>query len=55
MISEKHRVLFTKAKIQSRVKELADEISADYEGRLPYLVVVLKGAVVFASDLMRNM
>jgi hypoxanthine phosphoribosyltransferase len=55
VISEKHRVLFSKGKIQSRVKELAEEISADYEGKLPYLVVVLKGAVIFASDLMRNL
>lgn len=53
MSPEKHRVLYSKSKIQARVKELAEEISADYEGRIPYLVVVLKGAVVFASDLMR--
>ncbi len=52
---EKHRVLFSRQKIQARVKELAEEISADYEGRVPYLVIVLKGAVIFASDLMRNL
>jgi len=52
---EKHRVLYSRSKIQARVKELAEEISADYEGRTPYLVVVLKGAVVFASDLMRSL
>jgi hypoxanthine phosphoribosyltransferase len=52
---EKPRILFSKAKIQARVKELAEQISSDYEGRIPYLVVVLKGAVVFASDLMRYM
>ncbi len=54
-LTEKHRVLYTKSKIKTRVKELAEEISADYEGRTPYLVVVLKGAVVFASDFMRRL
>jgi len=54
VVAEKHRVLYSKSKIQARVKELAEEISADYEGRVPYLVAVLKGAVVFASDLMRH-
>jgi hypoxanthine phosphoribosyltransferase len=55
VVSEKHRVLYSKARIQARVKELAEEISADYKDRVPYIIVVLKGAVVFASDLMRNM
>jgi len=52
---EKHRTLYSKSKIQARVKELAEEISADYEGKVPYLVIVLKGAFVFASDLVRNL
>jgi hypoxanthine phosphoribosyltransferase len=52
---KKPEILFSKAKIQARVDELGKIISKDYEGRTPYLVVVLKGAVVFASDLMRAM
>ncbi|MCX6645525.1 MAG: hypoxanthine phosphoribosyltransferase [bacterium] len=55
MTPNKPQILFSKAKIQARVDELAKVISKDYEGRLPYLVVVLKGAVIFASDLMRSM
>jgi hypoxanthine phosphoribosyltransferase len=35
------------------VRELGAEISADYEGREPLLIGVLKGAVFFLSDLMR--
>src|SRR5215210_165960 len=38
-----------------RVRELADEISRDYEGRELFLVGVLKGAVFFLSDLMRQL
>jgi hypoxanthine phosphoribosyltransferase len=39
--------------LQNRVRELAQEISRDYRGRDLLLVCVLKGAVFFASDLMR--
>jgi hypoxanthine phosphoribosyltransferase len=38
-----------------RVRQLAEEISRDYEGRDLLLVGVLKGAVFFLSDLMRHL
>jgi hypoxanthine phosphoribosyltransferase len=38
-----------------RVGELAKEISLDYEGRDLILIGVLKGAVFFLSDLMRQL
>jgi hypoxanthine phosphoribosyltransferase len=38
-----------------RVDELGAEISRDYEGRDLLLVCVLKGAVLFLSDLMRRL
>ncbi len=41
--------------LQHRVRELAREISRDYEGREPLLVCVLKGAVFFLADLMRSL
>ena len=41
--------------LQRRVRELADEISRDYEGEELILVCVLKGAVFFLSDLMRQL
>ena len=37
-----------------RVRELGQQITADYEGRDLLLVGVLKGAVFFLSDLMRH-
>ncbi len=40
--------------LQRRVRELADAISRDYEGRDLLLICVLKGAVFFLSDLMRH-
>jgi hypoxanthine phosphoribosyltransferase len=41
--------------LQRRVVELGGEISEDYEGRDLVLVAVLKGAVIFVADLMRNL
>jgi hypoxanthine phosphoribosyltransferase len=48
------RVLVAEADLQARVTELGREISADYAGRPPLLVGVLKGAFVFMSDLARS-
>jgi hypoxanthine phosphoribosyltransferase len=45
--------LFTAEQIQTRVGELGAQITNDYAGRNPLLVGVLKGACIFASDLMR--
>jgi hypoxanthine phosphoribosyltransferase len=41
--------------LRNRVKELGQEISRDYAGRDLLLVGVLKGAVFFLSDLMREL
>src|SRR5205809_7915494 len=48
-------VLIDQASLQGRVVELGAEISADYAGRDLLLVGVLKGAVFFMADLMREL
>ena len=40
--------------LQERISELGQQITADYEGRAPLLVGVLKGAFVFMADLARR-
>src|ERR671916_2116976 len=40
--------------LQRRIKELGAEITRDYAGKEPLLIGVLKGAVFFLSDLMRQ-
>jgi hypoxanthine phosphoribosyltransferase len=45
--------LVTSTEIQQRIAELAEKIDADYADREPLLVGVLKGAVIFMSDLAR--
>jgi hypoxanthine phosphoribosyltransferase len=49
------RPLLTAEQIAERVAELAEAISADYAGKDFVLVTVLKGATIFAADLMRRM
>lgn len=46
-------VVIAEAELQRRVKELGAQITADYAGRVPLLVGVLKGAFVFLGDLAR--
>lgn len=46
-------ILFTQKQLASRVAELGVEISKDYAGESVVLVGVLKGAVVFFTDLAR--
>jgi hypoxanthine phosphoribosyltransferase len=46
-------VLVSAEDLQRRVRELGAEISRDYAGRELLLICVLKGAVLFLSDLMR--
>jgi hypoxanthine phosphoribosyltransferase len=48
-------VLIEESTLRARVEELGEEVSRDYTGREPLLVGVLKGAVFFMSDLMRQL
>lgn len=48
------RVLIDQKSIQDKVKELAADISRDYRGKKLVIVGVLKGAVVFLGDLVKN-
>jgi hypoxanthine phosphoribosyltransferase len=49
------KVLLSHDQIQARVAEMGKQISADYAGREPHLVCVLKGACTFMTDLCRAM
>ena len=48
-------ILIDEETLQARVAELGQEISADYESRDVLLIGVLKGAVFFMADLMRQL
>jgi len=46
--------LITKNQIDTRVAEMGRQISADFSGTQPIALCVLKGAVFFCADLMRQ-
>src|SRR5947209_19315707 len=49
------KVLFTEEQIDHRIRELALQISRDYEGKVEKLVGVLKGSIFFLTALARAM
>src|SRR5262245_31724623 len=48
------KVLLPYDQIQERIREMGKEIAADYAGREPHLVGVLKGACTFMTDLAQS-
>jgi len=48
------KVLITDHEIRERIKTLGGEISKDYVDKNPVLVTVLRGAIVFLCDLIRE-
>ncbi|MBQ7845342.1 MAG: hypoxanthine phosphoribosyltransferase [Clostridia bacterium] len=48
------KVLVTREEIHAAVKKLGQQITADYQGKSPVVIGILKGAVVFYSDLIRE-
>ena len=48
-------ISMSEADIKLRVKELAQQMSRDLEGKNPLFLAVLNGAFIFAADLMREM
>ncbi len=46
-------ILLTEEQIQEKVRQLASQISAEYAGKDPIFVGVLKGVVVFFGDMMK--
>ena len=56
MLLEKdiQEVLFTQEELEKRVRELAAQITADYQGKEIILISVLRGSFVFMADLCRS-
>lgn len=47
-------VLFTEEQILDRVKEIGDVLTAEYQGKDPLFICVLKGAAMFMVDLVKR-
>lgn len=49
------RILFSREQIATRVREIASRISEDYQGKNLVLIGILKGGILFLSDLSREL
>lgn len=54
MLEDIKEVLLTENEIMQRIKEIASKISEDYKGKDLLVVGILKGSVIVASDLIKN-
>ncbi|PIQ09057.1 MAG: hypoxanthine phosphoribosyltransferase [Ignavibacteriales bacterium CG18_big_fil_WC_8_21_14_2_50_31_20] len=52
--NEKFVPMISEEKIAERVKELGEQISEDYEGKLPIFIGILNGSFMFMSDLLKQ-
>ncbi len=48
------KTLISEEEIKARVSELAKQIEKDYEGKAPTMIGVLKGSIMFYTDLVRQ-
>jgi hypoxanthine phosphoribosyltransferase len=49
-----NETVISREQIATRVRELAAQITADYQGKELFLLAVLRGAIIFMADLARN-
>jgi len=54
MKNDIQEILFTEEQLAAKVKELGERITRDYDGMELLVVVILKGSVIFAADLLRE-
>ena len=55
MYQDLKKILISKDEIAKRIKELAAELDRDYAGKRPLMVAILKGSIMFYTDLLRAM
>ena len=55
MKSKELKILFSEEEIQSKIKEIADKMNKLYNGEELIAICVLKGAVMFAIDLVKHL
>lgn len=54
ILDKKFVPLISREVIENRIAAIASEIANDYEGRCPLFIVVLNGAFLFASELVKR-
>ncbi|MCQ2522443.1 MAG: hypoxanthine phosphoribosyltransferase [Lachnospiraceae bacterium] len=54
-MADKIRVMLSEEEVDKRIREMASQISADYEGKEVHVICILKGSVYFCSELTKRM
>ncbi|MDE7181534.1 MAG: hypoxanthine phosphoribosyltransferase [Clostridia bacterium] len=47
------RILLTEEQLKARVKEVAEKVDKDFQGKRPLVVGILKGSIIFYADFIR--
>ena len=53
-MAEKISVLLSEEEVDKKIRELAGQITADYAGKMPHLICILKGGVFFMTELTKH-
>ena len=54
VLDRPHEIILSESQIKEKVKELAAQITKDYSDKTPIIIGILKGSVIFLSDLIRS-
>jgi hypoxanthine phosphoribosyltransferase len=54
VLDRPHEIILTESQIEEKVRELAAQITKDYSDKPPIVIGILKGSVIFLSDLIRS-
>ncbi len=47
------RIMLTEDQLRARVREVAEKVDKDYDGKRPLVVGILKGSIIFYADFIR--
>ena len=54
-MADKIRVLLSEEEVNTRISQVAAQISKDYEGKAVHLICILKGGVFFTCELAKRL
>lgn len=47
--------MYSEEQVKARIKEMAEQINQDYEGKSLHMICVLKGSIFFCCELARHL
>ena len=55
MEQDMQEILFTREEVTARIRDLAAQITRDYQGKSPAVIGILRGSFIFMVDLVREL